>query len=267
MANFKEIKNELIKFGLSEKQALIYLLLVQHGELRIQEISNLAGVPRSSVYENLKVLFKLELVEKIVDDKFVIIRAYAIGSIKHGLNEKLINLQGQLSKLDHLEKSISLLPKLNSSKPTIVRYYKDVAGARQLMWNTLNAKDTVLVYSGWGRSSYVGMKFYKSFVSESYDRQIQEKVLVNPTSHVLESIRKYTGTSTARTAIEDIRALNSQDVFMKGETFIYNNIFAQIYLKDEEINGFEIESSSFVETQRSIFETLWKISKPVVELL
>jgi hypothetical protein len=48
---------------------------------------------------------------------------------------------------------------------------------------------------------------------------------------------------------------------------MYDNIYAVIYLKNVEINGFEIESQEFVDTQRAIFETLWTDAKPVLELL
>src|SRR5258708_6637553 len=102
--SFRELKNELEKLGLSESQALIYLLLVQHGELRIQEITNLTQVPRSSVYESLETLSELGLVEKIIEDKFIKLKPYPLGSIRHGLNEKLINLKTQLGRLETLEK-------------------------------------------------------------------------------------------------------------------------------------------------------------------
>jgi sugar-specific transcriptional regulator TrmB len=267
MPNFKEIKNELHKFGLSESQALIYLTLIQHGELRIQELSDLTQIPRTSVYEHLKTLLELGLVERIVDEKFIKIKPYPITAIRHGLSEQLIELQTQLSKLDNLDKAIELLPKNGLSPATVVRYYKGVSGARQLLWNTLKAKEFIYVYSAWGRGRYVGMKFYKSFVAESRQRSIKEQVLVNPSRRVFESIRNYAGTSTGRTLPKDIRAVKEADILIKGETFIYGNIFAQLYLREEEINGFEIESLNFTQMQRSIFETLWKMAQPVSALL
>lgn len=266
MANFKEIKNELIKFGLSENQALIYLLLIQHGELKIQEIVNLTQIPRSSVYDNLKVLEEFGLIEKVLEGKFAKIKPYPLRSIGHHVSEKLTKLESQIAKIDHLEKAIALLPK-NSQQQTVVRYYKGVSGARQLLWNTLAAKDTIHVYSAWGRGRYVGIKFYKSFVSESRDRGFKEKVLINPSKRVLESIQKYSGTSVGRTVPENIRAIAEEDVLIKGETFIYGNIFAQLYLREEEINGFEIESANFTETQRSIFKTLWNRAEPLANYL
>lgn len=264
--NYKEIKNELKYLGLNENQALVYLSLIQSGELRIQEIASGTRIPRTSVYEHLKVLLELGLVERIVEENFIKIKASAIGSIRHGLNDKLLDLQTKLSKLDNIEKEIELLPK-KLTQPTAVRYYTGVSGARQLLWNTLKAEGVVYVYSAWGRGRYVGMKFYKSFVAESRERQIKEKVLVNPTGRVLESIRNYAGSSTGRTLPKDIRALKEEEILMKGETFIYGNVYAQLYLREEEINGFEIESANFTNMQKSIFETLWNMATPLDQIL
>lgn len=263
----QKIQKELEKFGLSKNQVLIYVFLVTHQENRIQEISNAIQIPRSSVYESLKGLQEVGLIEEIIDDHFKKYRPYSINTIKHQVSDKIVQFQKQLIELDNIEKHLSLLPKTQSLISTSVRYYKGISGARQLLWNTLRAKNTVYVYSAWGRGRYVGIKFYKSFVSESKGRKVKERVVVNPSERLLNSIKKYVGSPVSRTAIADIRAVNPESILIKGETFIYNNIFALIYLQDEEINGFEIESKNFTETQRSIFETLWKMAKPIKALL
>jgi len=267
MANLKEIKNELKRFGLSENQVLIYLTLIQHGSLRIQEVANLSLIPRTTVSDCLKILLELGLVEKIVEDNFTRIKPYPLSSMKHNLSEKLKQMQTQIDKLDHLEKAISTIGLNSKPLPSTIRYYKGVSGARQLFWNTLNTKEVVLVYSAWGRGSYVGIDFYKSFVSESKLRKIKEKVLVNPSPHLIESVKKYGGTSIGRTLPKNIRGLDQSKVLIKGETFIYNNIFAAVYLHDKEINGFEIESENFAIMQKSIFHSLWGVATPLTELV
>ena len=160
MIKFKKITKELEKFGLSGNQALIYLFLVHHGELRIQEIADATQIPRSSVYESLKVLFNLGLIEKIIDQKFIKIKPHPLGSLRHGLNEKILHLQVLTADLGDLEKSIESLPSMTSLASTTIRYYKGISGARQLFWNSLNAKSTVYVYSSFGRSKFLGKKFY-----------------------------------------------------------------------------------------------------------
>jgi sugar-specific transcriptional regulator TrmB len=77
------IHQELLKFGLSDNQAKIYLLLVTHRELRIPEIIRLARLPRSSVYLHLERLYELGIAEEIVESNYRKIRPYPIGVVRH----------------------------------------------------------------------------------------------------------------------------------------------------------------------------------------
>ncbi len=269
MTDLRLIQKELEKFGLSKGQAKIYLLLVTYKELRIQEIVRLAHIPRSSVYENLKKLYELGIAEEIIENSFKKIRPYSVGAMRHGLDERMLELKRLTSDLEKLEKSLALATVNKANSSTVVRYYKGRSGARQLYWNTLKAKNTIYVMSDWGRGRYVGMKFYERFVAESRERGIKEKVLINPTAANLESIRVYTypGSPISRTKLADIRAIDEKNIKIKGDVLMYDDIYANVYLKNVEINGFEIDSSQFVETQRSIFESLWETAKPITELL
>jgi len=269
MVNIGNLHKELEKFGLSSNQAKIYLLLVTHKELRIQEIAKLAQIPRSSVYECLKGLFEFGIAEEIIEDNYKKIRPYSVGAMHHGLDEKMLEMQRLKDDLKELEEAITLTAPEDSLSKAIVHYYKGRSGARQLYWNTLKATDTVYVCSDWGRGRYVGMKFYENFVNESRQRNIKEKVLINPTSYALESIREYTypGSPISRTRLEDIRALDENIVQIKGDSLMYDNIYAHVYLKAVEINGFEIESDHFTTNQRSIFETLWDMATPISDIL
>jgi sugar-specific transcriptional regulator TrmB len=160
-----DIHRELMQLGLNDKQAELYLLLVKHKELRIQEIVNLSQLPRSSVYEHLNKLYKFGIAEEIVENNYKKIRAYPISSIGHNLNEEIQKLKRMSDNLGALEKTINLNISKHNDDLASVRYYRDRAGARQIYWNSLKAKNTVYVYSEWGRSKYVGKKFYEDFVS------------------------------------------------------------------------------------------------------
>jgi len=268
MSDSSKLRQQLEGFGLSGKQAEIYLLLVLRGELRVQEIVTLSHIPRSSVYENLRQLYELGLAEEIIDDNFKKVRAYPIGVMRHNLDEKIVDLQQRIHDLAALEKAIDIAAAPGAGI-THVRYYKGRTGARQLYWNTLKASYTVYVYSEWGRQKYVGLKFYENFASENRNRGLTEKVLINLNSEILETIKRHTltGSPMTRTRIEDIRVIDAKTVRIKGDTMIYNDIYAQAYLQNVEIHGFEIESHDFVETQRSIFETLWQMAKPITDFL
>jgi len=267
MSDKTDIAKRLAEFGLSRKQTTIYLLLIAHQDLRIQEIAELAHIPRSTVYESLKGLSQLGLIEETTEENFKKVRAYPIGVMRHSLDEAMQDLQRKVADLDGLEQIITASQ--TDQPSTSLRYYRARSGARQVYWNSLKARDEVYAYSDWARRGYIGMKFYERFVLESKQRNLSEKVLTNPTRQALDSIRTFNVSETpyARTAIEQIRFLDKSIIHIEGDTLIYGNIYAQVYLNNSEINGFEVESQSFTQTQRSIFETLWKMAKPIDTLL
>jgi sugar-specific transcriptional regulator TrmB len=265
MADFELIKKELEKVGLSKNQAEIYLLLVSRGEMRIQEIVKLSGVPRSSVYESLGRLFELGIAEEVVRDSHKKIKPYSIGIIKHGLDDQVSYLKKLQADLAELEKSIDIASLQHKHSSITVRYYRGRSGARQIFWNSLRAKSTAYVFSDYGRARYVGMRFYENFVAESRSRKVKEKVMMNLEPATWESIKRfnYTGSPIARTRVEDLRFLDKKDFTIRGDTLIYDNIYAQVYLKSVEINGFEIESQQFADSQREIYRILWRMAKPL----
>lgn len=266
MTDSEQIVEELGKLGLSKNQAAIYLLLVNRGELRIQEIVKLSGVPRSSVYESLVRLFELGIAEEVVRDNHKKIKPYSIGIIKHGLDDQVSYLQKLKSDLADLEKNINLGLTLSPPGSITIRYYKGRSGARQIFWNSLKAKGTAYIFSDYGRSRYVGARFYENFVAESGKRGITENVIMNNNPRTWESIKRFNyppRASHARTRIEDLRFLDKEIYEIRGDTLIYDNIYAQVYLKNIEIIGFEIESKQFADSQRSLYKILWQRAKPL----
>lgn len=263
----KSLIDRLQYLGLSKKQAEIYLLLVRHKELRVNEIVERSNAPRSSVYETLRELLHKELIEEIVDDSFKRYRPYPITSLEHRFNEQIMQLQQQTESLPAIARAVEKQIGQTNTNVSKIRYYQGRSGAQQIFWNTLKAKNMLYVYSEWGRGKYLGIGFYKKFVEESKIRDIQEKVITNSTSHALNSIREHIGTPVSRTQLETIRMVPIDKIKFKGDSLMYDNIFAQVYLKDGEIHGFEIENPDFIKFQQQLFEQLWQNATPVSEFL
>lgn len=262
-----QIINKLTALGLTNEQAQIYVLLVQQGELRINEIVKHTGIARSSVYENLKKLSDWELAEEIVEDGYKRIRPYPIAALKRSFSEQILDLKEKAEGLDLLEQALEKQIGQTKTGVSKIRYYQGRSGARQIFWNTLKAKNMLYVYSEWGRGRYLGINFYKKFVEESYARNIKEKVITNPTSQTLHSIRDHANTPVSRTKLSTIRTIPVEQIKLKGDSLMYDNTFAQVYLKDGEIHGFEIENSDFVKFQRQLFEQQWQNATPVAQYL
>lgn len=190
------------------------------------------------------------------------IAPYPLSGLKHDLRQQAAGLEDAIAVADRLERVLGELSR-GASGPADVRYYRDVPGARQLFWNTLKARDTVYVYSAFGRSQFVGRRFYQDFVLESRERGIREKVLINPTQRALDLIKRDDGSALARTKTDDIRSIPERSLGIQGETFVYGDVYAHVYLDGPAITGFEIRSPAFGRMQRSIFKALWASARPL----
>ncbi len=260
MSSSITIETKLKDFGLSDNEAKVYLSLLKSDKASIQNISKYNNIPRSTVYEILKALLNKGLIQEVIEDNKKEYKPYSLDILKHHFIEEQKKLEERIESLSSMENVIGNISaqSLNNFE---VRKYSGKSGARQLFWNTLDTKDIVCVYSYFGRSKYVGEEFYDSFVRESKIRNIKERVIINPSERVFDIINRHINTPHARTKPEDIKSLSTDQIDIQGETFIYNNIFATVFLDKEEIVGFEVENKDFVNTQRSIFNTHWNLAK------
>jgi hypothetical protein len=148
-----------------------------------------------------------------------------------------------------------------------IKYFSEVNGARQLFWNTLRTDKEVFVYSEFGRSKFVGKRFYKSFVARSKEIGFRERVIINPKPRVINLLKRDNNTPLARTKVETMRAVETKTFRIKGESFIYDDVYAVVYLQDCKIEGFEIKSMHFSLMQKRMWGTMWDLGVPVDKIL
>ncbi len=92
----------LRKFGLSDYESRVLLTLIKGGEMTAREISELSGVPRTSVYESVDSLRKRGFIE-LSFSKPQRFRALPVKNIVENLKEKA---EENLSKLSEIFESV-----------------------------------------------------------------------------------------------------------------------------------------------------------------
>ena len=263
MSDNSDITNHLISFGLTKQEASIYLALSGKPSHTALELSRLLRLPRTTIYDNLTSLIEKGLVERIVKYKSQQFQAYPIDVLTNTIDQEKIHLSKLSTSFDYLKHHIH--EQSQSSTMTQVRYYHGPTGIRQMMWNALAAEKENIGYSVMGRKEIVGSAFLKRFLEEFARRKLLDRVLINPTKHTLQYINdgnlSVVGGKIAN--FERIRVLGESQLRITGDTTIYNNIFAVIYWQKKEIVGVEIENPELVAMQKSIFENLWKLAKPL----
>lgn len=257
------LEEHLILFGLTKEEASVYLVLTGKLPHTALELSRLLRLPRTTIYDHLASLIEKGFIERIVKYKSQQFRAYPIDILTNTIDQEKNRLETLTTSFEYLKSHIHEKT-TNLSTMTQVRYYHGAAGIRQMMWNALAAEKENIGYSVMGRREVVGATFLKRFLEEFSRRKLLDRVLINPTSHTLQYVADGNLSIQGKLAnFEKIRVLPESQLRITGDTTIYNNIFAVMYWKQNEIVGVEIENPELVAMQKSIFENMWKLAKPL----
>lgn len=254
------IIDKLTAFGLTQDEARLYAVLLGKTPQTILTISRQLSLPRTTVYDLTTSLIEKGLLERIIEYKRMKVRAYE-PTILEG------TIQKEKDHISELEKNLAFLKTnlphgLAMTTQTQVRYYHGSAGFRQMMWNALSAQKEHIGYSELGRGDIVGKKFQEQWMGEMIKRKIKDRVIINPKKETLNYLTRH-GEGEFRKRYQNTRMFDEKHFSISGDTTIYNNIFAVTYWKQNEVVGVEIENPQLVKTQKSIFEILWKLAKPL----
>lgn len=256
------LAKKLLDFGLTDTEARVYLYLLNKTPKTIVEISREISLPRTSIYDNAEKLLIKGLLTKVINYKSQKLRALPLSILQTIIDKEKIHLE-------HLEKNLSFLQKtvshsLHPSIHTEIKYYHGKQGFMQMMWNTLSAKQEIIRYPEFGRIDIVGEKFFRSWTKQILEQKITERALVNPQAETLRHFFQ-TDEYSLRSKYQKTRMLSQDTLHISGDTTMYNGTFAVCFWKQGEIVGIEIENPELVNMQKSIFQTLWKISQPITK--
>lgn len=263
MVDFKDIKQNLINLGLSSDEANVYVHLLNLKSDSVYKISQAVHEPRTNVYRICQSLVDKNFCEWVVVDKSKQIKALHPKQLDFLKIQKESELEVISQSLNNLEKMINI-DVLGAAK-TEVRYYQGAEGMKQMMWNSLKAKDITFGYSQFGRVDIVGRKFIDKWTDEFRLRGLKDFVITNEKylDYIVKNIMPEDTKHQLTT--ENIRVITSDLFYVSGDTTIYNNTYAACYWDRGEIVGVEIENSEIVKMQKSIFDLLWKLGKGVGE--
>jgi len=260
MVNKIDIVQQLISFGLDRRESETYLVLLQKGNLTPLVLSRETGINRTTLYRVLDKLVALGLIKEVLDYKSSSFAANPPDSLKILYAQKEIELKDTQERLDGLVKDLSALPK-DTGGPTKVLYYQEVSGLRQLLWNTLQAKDEVVGfgYGDWNKG--VGRKFAEKIRVEYVEQKVHGKELLNEGQ--LDKELSFTNNKEYLSKYYEHRIIPRKTLSINHDTYIYNDVFAFYHIFRGELFGVEIHNAGIARTQKQIFNILWKQAKKV----
>lgn len=249
---YQQLEQDLQEYGLTHKQAKIYLASLQLGPASVQSIARKAEVERTNTYDALEGLINHHLMSITPMGKKHLYVAEPPEMIKRLLQEKEEKLKVILPELRSLNNS-------SENKPRI-RYYPGEQGYMTVYEDTLTTSTKQLfgLYSNKAIIEVLG----KSYIDDMVERRVKAGIFlrtIHPRAHDMPGLW-----GTSKTHMRDVR-LAPQDMDLPIVSFVYDNKVIILSSKKETF-GLIIESQDIATAQASFFEALWQISTPAPEL-
>ncbi|MFH1308151.1 MAG: helix-turn-helix domain-containing protein [archaeon] len=240
---------ELQKFGLSEKQAKVYLANLELGEATASDISIKSNLPRTLVYDLLERLIELGLESYSIKAG----KKYFIPSDPKELSRILKEKQQAITEIMPKLEEIN---KIKGFKRPKVEIYEGPEGMKTVMNKMLNSGAKELFSYGSSRSSFEVIPYFmENWHRERIKKKIKARMIYNNTKTAREKARKFK--HTLPLAQHKFMPINLES---PTATLIYGNkVVLQSWTKEP--FAVEIESELMAQNHKEYFEALWKIAE------
>jgi sugar-specific transcriptional regulator TrmB len=244
------LQQVLEEFGLTERQAKVYLALLQLGEASVAEIAAKAQIERTGTYyvlEGLKLRGIVSRFQKIKTDKYVAADPKEILNISKRRQELIESYLPELKAFQNL----------SNFKPHI-QLYEGLDGIKSVWRRTLKKKNTVILsFSGYRLAEETALYYGKEYlewglahIKERAKRNIFTRVITEDSPQARE--RQKVDKQEAR----EMRIVPKEKFLFRNEINILDGWVAITSYK--ELIALVIESKEITETLRNIFELCWE---------
>ena len=240
---------ELLKLGLSNEEAKIYLACLEINGGPVSNIARKAGVHRVSCYHTLENLLRQKLLSQYNKNG---VRCFAPEAPEQVLKraEEQVNIAKSL-----LPELKSLVTGSNAFKPKI-RFYEGQDGVEKVFTESLSAKGEILGYTNLKNVTEFFPKFFEEYTHTKLKKGIKTRYL-SPTTvesvHVLDAFlpKKWDAN------LIEILLVNRDQFLFENEVLIFNNSVGIVSLNKDELLGLIVESPTFARTMKAVFDLAW----------
>lgn len=244
----KFFADSLLSLGLSNREANVYLALLDIGHGTVTEITRRAGINRTTGYD---------ILDTLVSKGFVSIsgkepkQEYAAESPEKILEYLKDQQEASLKKLESAKRFIPQLKSLHNvkSRPK-VRYYEGVEGLKEVYEDTLKSKEDLRSLALVDEAESALESYFPRYYQRRAAKNINIRAIFpnSPGAHKLKS----------KDALEKRKSLilpdNQYD--LKPEINVYDN--KVMIASWREKLGIIIESKEIADAMKLLFELAWK---------
>ena len=243
----------LLSAGLSEREAMTYLDLQNHGESQTGKICDRTKIPSSQIYTILAHLQELGLVNYKIINNIKVFRASDPDALANLFDEKEKQLQDEKTALLSFISKLKIQP-TEMSKISDFKYFSGIRGIKSLyteIINSWNAGDEYYIASAPQESFKKLEGFFQDIVHKKRVKdRVKLKIIINKNGSQYGGVRE-------NMPLTQVRYL---DIDTTTEYGVLNDYFFLVsYSKDP--YGLLIKDGNFAQTYRVFFDVLWRAAK------
>jgi sugar-specific transcriptional regulator TrmB len=234
---------ELIDYGLSDKEANVYLICLKTGQATANRIAELSNLARSTTYDILDRLKALGLITTCVIDNKTHFIANDPEVLFTSLNEKKIAIKKVLPSLKEIYKKVEDKPmaEVFQGRIAIIKIFNEILD---------NAKNLKVIGSQGNALEKIG------YHPEKFrTKRIEKKIRIRQILEVSKESRRIR--NDRYTEVRFLRSLNES----KEVIFIFDDYVYHIMLQYE-ISAIKIKSKDHARAMEIIFDDLWEKATP-----
>jgi sugar-specific transcriptional regulator TrmB len=241
----------LISIGFSEKEALVYLALLELGKRTVSPIARSSNINRTTVYDILDSLVAKGLVSVSGKEP---LQEYIAES-----PDKILNLVKRdiESKQATLKQAEDLVPQLKSmhnvSERSQVRFYEGAEGLEQVYEDTLTSQETIRAYANVNEMHAALPNYFPKY----YKRRTNKGIHIRAIIPANEAGKERTGKD--KEEARESALVPADKVYFAPEINIYDN--KVMIASWREKLGIIIESQEIADAMKTIYELAWAEAK------
>ncbi len=230
----------LEEFGLSNKEARIYLTLLKEKSCTASKLAKIAKINRTTAYLELDNLVQCGLASYVIKNSKKHFQAASPDKLIEILETKKSNINSILPELKSLHKTPEIFKtEVFEGKEGIKTFYQDI----------LNNAEEVLAFGVTGKATEILEFEYPHFLKKFIRANIKERALANP-----EAKRRLKSHPRSHLKVKYL----SKEYAAKVTTIIYSGKVAIQSLQKENIYVVVIKDKFLYESYKNYFEFMWK---------
>ena len=246
-----QLKLTLQSFGLSDKESIVYVALLELGKGTVTQISKKAGINRTTGYDILASLANKGLVNisgKEPKSEYAVEPPEAIVKFLQHQQEETVE---QIKKAEELVPELRLVH-ATQNRPKI-KFYEGSEGLKHVYEDTLTSKEPIRAYANVDDMHKGLPNYFPEYYKRRAEKNIAIRAIVPKTSAGLE--RKTHDAAEKR----EIAFVPPDKYYFSPEINIYDNKIMIASWREK--LGVIIESAEIADAMKKIYELSWTEAK------